>query len=163
MKHLILLFVFAFSVKYSISQTNYVGVIDKSITSTEFKTLTVSMGESPTITDHLHNGWKYYSYYKSGLEILVINGKVHTIFFHNKKNPKFSTFSGQLPKNITWGLEKSEVRSKVGTPTQSGGGGEFLGEPVLYWDKYAYSAYALHITYKSGAVYEVSIMSLIKP
>lgn len=163
MKKLTLFIVLALSFKFGLTQTNYAGIIDKSISSSEFKSLTNAIDETPNITEPAHNGWKYYSYYKSGLEILVINEKVHTIFFHNTKNAKFTSFSGQLPKNLTWGMSKTNVHSKVGSPTQSGGGGEFLGEPVLYWDKYNYSSYALHISYKSNAVYEVSIMSLIKP
>ncbi|MDZ4665463.1 MAG: hypothetical protein SGJ15_11335 [Bacteroidota bacterium] len=145
------------------SQTNYSSVIDKSTSSAEYKSLINSIDESPISSDPMQNGWKYLSFYKTGIEILIIKDKVHTIFFHYKKNSKFSAFNGQLPKNLSWGMSKADVHIKAGSPTKSGGGGEFLGEPVMYWDKYSYSNYALHITYMSNTVYEVSLMSLIKP
>ena len=145
------------------SQTNYANLIDKSTSSNEYTEFINSINESASVSDPMKNGYKYLSFYKTGIEVLVINSKVHTIFFHYKKNSKFIMYSGQLPKNLSWGMSKTDVHQKVGTPTQTGGGGDFLGEPVLYWDKYSYSNYALHITYKSNSVYEVCIMSLKKP
>jgi hypothetical protein len=163
MKHFFFTLLIVVSFNFSLhSQTNYSKVIDKSTTSTEYKQLLNSINEDAT-TKIFDNGYKYLSFYKTGIEILIINGKVHTIFLHNQKDPKFNSYTGQLPGNLSWGMSKSDVHQKLGAPTKNGGGGYFLGEQTLYWDKYSYSSYALHFTYKENSVFEVSIMSLKKP
>ncbi|MBK5286230.1 MAG: retroviral-like aspartic protease family protein [Bacteroidia bacterium] len=137
-------------------QTNVIG---KPASSIEYKDLINSINESPSVSEPME-GMKYLSFYQSGIEVLIMNNKVNTIFFHYTQVPKFNAFSGQLPKNLTWGMTKAEVYSNLGTPKESGGGGEFSGQTVPYWDKYSYANYDLHITYKSNSVYEVAIMSL---
>jgi hypothetical protein len=139
--------------------TKIVSISKKSPAYSEF---IKSIGEEPKISYHTktykNQDWTYLSFYTKGLELLLVNEKIHQIFFHNKKNPKFASFSGNLPYEHYWSMTKSNVHKKMGEPICDGGGGEFLGEKVLYWDKYDFTKFSVHITYNErNEVYEVCL------
>lgn len=146
----------------SSSGNRFINLIGISKKSPAYSKFIKSIGEEPKISYHpktyKNQDWTYLSFYSTGLELLLVNDKIHQFFFHNKKNPKFTSYSGNLPYELYWSMTKSDVHKKMGEPTCNGGGGEFLGEKVLYWDKYDFAKYSVHITYdERNEVYEVCL------
>ena len=157
---IILIFSFLFSfVTANAQDKDYIQLINASTSSTIYKTFISSFSESPEYKSH-EDDYNYVSFYQSGIEILIRAGKVHTIYFHNQRQEKFKSYKGKLPKGIYYGMPKSIVYDKLKTPSKSGGGGEFLGKAVPYWDKWIYANYSLHLTYNANnEVVEVTLMT----
>jgi len=153
-------FIFLFSFATANAQDrDYVQLINAPTSSTLYKTFISSFSESPEYKSH-DGDYNYVSFYQSGIEILIRAEKVHTIYFHNQRQEKYKSFKGKLPKGIYYGMSKAAVYDKLKSPSKSGGGGEYLGKAVPYWDKWIYSNYSLHLTYNANnEVVEVTIMS----
>ncbi len=142
--------------------TKLMGVSSKSQSYAKFIS---SINEKPNVKyypkEYKNQDWTYVSFYGKGFEIMIVDSRVHQIFFHNKKNSKFTTFSQPLPYGLFWFMKKDEVHARLGSPTCIGGGGEFLGEKVLFWDKYGYSKYSLNVIYNDNdEVYEICLTEI---
>jgi hypothetical protein len=70
-----------------------------------------------------------------------------------------------LPEHLSFEFSRREVRERLGNPTSTGGGGNFLNKPVPEWDKYAFHTHIFHIQYSQRltSIDQVTLQALPEP
>ena len=104
----------------------------------------------------------YLDYPDSGIGFDAgLDGKVATIFLFADGYQGHKAFRGELPEGISFTDDPNAIRTRLGKPTETGGGAEvqFFGK-VPIWNRFDRDSYTLHVQFAdaSGTVNLVSIM-----
>jgi len=102
----------------------------------------------------------YYTIKKQGVS-LMFNGKdrLTTIFLYSEGVDGYKQFAGMIPHGLRFADTRSDVTKKLGLPARSGGGVDSLLGKIPIWDKYHFSVYSLHVSYRpTGTIDLITLM-----
>lgn len=83
---------------------------------------------------------------EQGHEAMPSSWTTLSIMFFGTREDGYESFQGELPERLAFGEEESTVRSRIGIPTEHGGGEyeELLGRVIDPWIRYSRQGYHLH-------------------
>ncbi len=78
---------------------------------------------------------------------------ITTLFFYGdpEESEDNSVFAGRLPYNLSFPMNRTEVRRMLGVPEKLYDGGVILNMKVTPWDRFLTKEYFLHIQYSSDS------------
>ena len=101
---------------------------------------------------------------ENGLEISFSKrGRVSSIYFYSGSQAGFSRYPLALPHFLLFEMSRNDVIELYGQPSVSGGPREdYLGKHIIYWDRWDYNAWQIHLTYPEdrAAIQLLNIMSI---
>jgi hypothetical protein len=84
------------------------------------------------------------------------------IHLYSEGFEKFDEFKGELPSHLSFKDSRDDVRLKLGSPSESGGGKRALGRLWPRWDRYDYETHSFGVQY-SDDLNRVDMITLIAP
>lgn len=124
----------------------------------KFVKLSEKFNELPSFDTGVLGDRNYYSFFQTGVLLLLENETVNQISFYIQPDERFSAYKGALPFK---GLESENIQL-LGEPSASGGGKmDMLLGYINRWIKYEKEGYALHLQFdKNGKSCRASLMCL---
>lgn len=118
-----------------------------------FSSLTVELGEEPTIENDMLGVRTYYSFSGSGILCLFENEVFEQVSFFIQPHGNFSAYKGGLPEYLIKSNEEDSIVKSMGSPSSSGGGKEdMLIGYINRWIKYVNEGYSLHMEFNKNKV-----------
>ncbi|WP_241509964.1 hypothetical protein [Photorhabdus laumondii] len=125
-----------------------------------FVLLAQEINEMPDVSPDTLGERIYYSFYSSGILLLLENNIIEQITFFIEPSEGFTGYIGELPEGIKLKGKDLEIIEIMGTPTSSGGGKpDMLLGYINRWVKYVRDNYILHIEFnKRNFISKLSLM-----
>ncbi|WP_338479155.1 hypothetical protein VRB67_00770 [Pseudomonas trivialis] len=124
----------------------FVEVLGCSEADSKFVRLTQTLNELPNFEEGVLGDRRYYSFFSSGILLLLENNRVDQVVFYTRADEGFSIFKGQLP--VPPDSSESKVIHLLGTPSSLGGGKlDMLLGYIDRWVKYEMGSYTLHFQF----------------
>ena len=114
----------------------------------------------------------YWIYREAGIDLVIKESRLDTIFLHLIPPPGYTPFIGILPAGPGPALDQARVRAMLGRPARGGGGEEIIcdeGHPPRvigiqpYWDRWEYPAYSFLCEYDDTTIHALKLVALIRP
>ncbi|WP_232832644.1 hypothetical protein [Photorhabdus sp. CRCIA-P01] len=125
-----------------------------------FVLLAQEVNEIPDVSPDILGERIYYSFYNSGILLLLENNILDQITFFIEPSEGFTGYIGELPEGIELKEKESKVIESIGEPTSSGGGKpDMLLGYINRWIKYVRDNYVLHIEFnQNNFISKLSLM-----
>ncbi|MDE9460197.1 hypothetical protein KKJ03_01975 [Xenorhabdus bovienii] len=125
-----------------------------------FVLLAQKVNEVPDVSPDILGEMIYYSFYQSGILLLLESNILDQITFFIEPSEGFTGYIGELPEDIELKEKESEVIAAMGAPISSGGGKpDMLLGYINRWIKYIRDNYVLHIEFnKNSFISKLSLM-----
>lgn len=123
-----------------------IDILGHSKTSHEFVYLPKKLNELPVFDEGVLGDRNYYSFFSSGVLLLLEDDLVNQISLYMQADEGFSVYVGELPLPIN--SSESEAIRLLGVPSATGGGKmDMLLGYTNRWIKYKFENYALHLQF----------------
>jgi hypothetical protein len=140
------------------SLDDFVEVLGRSEVDGKFIQLLQRLNELPDFEGGVLGDRNYYSFFNSGILLLLEDNVVDQVVLYTEADEGFSVYNGEFP--VSSDSSESEVIRLLGVPSSSGGGkADMLLGYIGRWVKYERESYALHFQFnKNDVLCRVTLM-----
>lgn len=106
----------------------------------------------------------FYEFYKHGLSLFAdIEGRISVIHYHGHAIERYTSYTGQLPSQLTFDMPRPAIIERLGVPTVTGGEhrSTLLGGEIARWIRYDFPGYSLHVEFSN--VDTIELLTLMLP
>ncbi len=126
-----------------------IGMLGCSKTSNEFIYLPQKLNELPVFDEGVLGDRNYYSFFNSGVLLLLEDDLVNQISLYMQADEGFSVYTGELP--LPANSCESEIIQLLGVPSATGGGKmDMLLGYLNRWIKYQTESHILHLQFNQN-------------
>lgn len=128
---------------------SFIEMLGASKTDTRVVCLSQELNDLPDVDESVLGDRTYYSFFRSGVLLLVEGDLVDQVSFYLEADEGFEKYEGELP--FVEGSSESEIIHLLGRPSSTGGGNtDMLLGHIDRWVKYKKDDYSLHLQFNQN-------------